>query len=220
MKNIYEILKSFGIEVPEDKKEAFEKAVLENYKTVAEVNGISKKLQDAETERDTYKTKYDTDIATRDNDLKSLQEQLKDAGVDKTKLAELTTQLETLQNTYETAKSDYAKQLAAQKYEFLVKDCVNSIKFSSNSAKKAFLNDVMAKNLPVEGDKILGFEDFVNAYKEQDADAFIVENNNNDNVDNKPKPHFTGKSNNIDSTDNSGNVTTTPESKVEAPLIW
>ena len=30
MKNIYEILKSYGIEIPEDKKEAFGKEVLEN----------------------------------------------------------------------------------------------------------------------------------------------------------------------------------------------
>ena len=33
MKNIYEIMKSFGLEVPEDKKADFDKAVLENYKT-------------------------------------------------------------------------------------------------------------------------------------------------------------------------------------------
>ena len=48
MKNINEILKSYGVEIPSDKKEAFDKEVLENYKTVAEVEGIKNKLTKAE----------------------------------------------------------------------------------------------------------------------------------------------------------------------------
>ena len=36
MKNIFEIMKDYGFEVSEDKKKDFEKAVLENYKTVAD----------------------------------------------------------------------------------------------------------------------------------------------------------------------------------------
>ena len=37
MQNIIEILKSNGIEVPEDKVSTINKAVAENYKTVSEV---------------------------------------------------------------------------------------------------------------------------------------------------------------------------------------
>ena len=37
MKNIHEILKEIGIEIPEDKKASFNTAVNENYKTVAEI---------------------------------------------------------------------------------------------------------------------------------------------------------------------------------------
>ena len=77
MKNIHEILKSVGIEVPTDKKEAFDKEVLENYKTVSEVNLIRGKLEKAESERDTYKNKYDEDIKKRDADLEDLQKKLK-----------------------------------------------------------------------------------------------------------------------------------------------
>ena len=36
MKNIFEIMKEYGIEVPEDKKKDYEKAVLENYKTMTD----------------------------------------------------------------------------------------------------------------------------------------------------------------------------------------
>lgn len=52
MKNIHEILKEIGIEIPEDKKASFDAAVNENYKTVAE----AEKLR---TARDTYKTQLD-----------------------------------------------------------------------------------------------------------------------------------------------------------------
>ncbi len=40
MKNIHEILKELGIEIPADKKADFDTAVNENYKTVAEVDKI------------------------------------------------------------------------------------------------------------------------------------------------------------------------------------
>lgn len=44
MVNIHEILKNIGIEIPEDKKSEFDKAITENYKTVAEVKKINDKL--------------------------------------------------------------------------------------------------------------------------------------------------------------------------------
>ena len=41
MKNIYEILADYGLEIPQDKKEAFDNSVKENYKTVTEVAKIT-----------------------------------------------------------------------------------------------------------------------------------------------------------------------------------
>ena len=76
MKNIYEILKSYGIEIPEDKKEAFDKEVLENYKTVKEVDSLRNKLEAAEGDKKAIEVKYNTDIAQRDTDLATLQEKL------------------------------------------------------------------------------------------------------------------------------------------------
>ena len=53
MKNIYEILNEFGLEVPEDKKADFDKAWKENYRTKSEYdNAVSK--------RDEYKSSLDT----------------------------------------------------------------------------------------------------------------------------------------------------------------
>ena len=63
MKNIYEILKDYGLEIPTDKKADFDKAMVENYKTVSEVEKLNQKLTEAkdrlkETE-DTLKTTTD-----------------------------------------------------------------------------------------------------------------------------------------------------------------
>ena len=47
MKNIFEILKEYGLEVPADKQKEFEKAVLENYKTVTDYDNQTQKLNTA-----------------------------------------------------------------------------------------------------------------------------------------------------------------------------
>ena len=59
MVNIHEILKKFEISIPADKKEEFDKLMVENYKTVKEVINLQGKLENMEKERDTYLYKYD-----------------------------------------------------------------------------------------------------------------------------------------------------------------
>ena len=210
MKNIHEILKSVGIEVPADKKEAFDKEVLENYKTVSEVNLIRGKLENAESERDTYKNKYDEDIKKRDADLEDLQKKLKNAGVDAEKLKTLETDLATLKKTYEESKGEYEKKLADQAYEFALKRKVDGLKFSSNSAKKAFIADAMKEEMKIKDGELQGFDSFVKSYKENDAGAFISEEPNK-----QDPPHFSGKSTGTDSQQKTDN-----KEKPSRPLIW
>ena len=210
MKNIHEILKSVGIEVPADKKEAFDKEVLENYKTVSEVNLIRGKLENAESERDTYKNKYDEDIKKRDADLEDLQKKLKNAGVDAEKLKTLETDLATLKKTYEESKGEYEKKLADQAYEFALKRKVDGLKFSSNSAKKAFIADAMKEEMKIKDGELQGFDSFVKSYKENDAGAFISEEPNK-----QDPPHFSGKSTGTDSQQK-----TDKQEKPSRPLIW
>ena len=52
MKNIFELLSSLEIQIPEDKKTAFESAFNENYKTIAEVEKLR-------ASRDNYKSQLD-----------------------------------------------------------------------------------------------------------------------------------------------------------------
>lgn len=210
MKNIYEILKGVGITVPEDKKEEFDKLLLDNYKTIKEYDGIKTKLGNAETERDNFKTKYDADIKQRDADIENLQTKLKEAGTDGDKLETLQNDLKTLQTTYETAKSDYEKKLARQAYEFAVKEKVSELKFSSNSAKKAFMADAMKEEMKIKDGELQGFDSFVKSYKENDAGAFISEEPNK-----QDPPHFSGKSTGTDPQQK-----TEKQEKPSRPLIW
>lgn len=66
-------------------------------------------------------------------------------------------------------------QLAASEYGYAVKEAIGGIKFSSESAKKAFAADLTAKKLPLQDGKLLGLEDFTKGFKESDPDAFIPE---------------------------------------------
>ena len=55
MQNITEILKSFSVEIPTDKKADFDKLFNDNYKTIAEVNKITEKYNRATEEANAAK---------------------------------------------------------------------------------------------------------------------------------------------------------------------
>lgn len=92
MKNIQEILKSIGVEIPEDKKEDFEKAFNENYKTVNE-------LEKVKSARDNFKSQ----LGTATEQLKAFE------GVD---VEELQGKIKKLNEQLDTQQKDFEKQLA------------------------------------------------------------------------------------------------------------
>lgn len=114
-------------------------------------------------------------IKSRDTDLADLQAKLAEAGQDASKLEEVTSNLTALQTKYDGDMKSYKEQLKKQSYEFAVKEFANNQKFTSRSAKDAFVQSMIAKDLKMEKDTILGADDFLNVYKESDPDAFVVE---------------------------------------------
>lgn len=82
MKNIFEIMKEFGLEVPEDKQKDFEKQMLENYKTVSDYEVQTKKLETAEgkvkTLTDSLDKFKDVDVDKLNQDIETLKKQLGD----------------------------------------------------------------------------------------------------------------------------------------------
>lgn len=109
MKNIFDIMKEFGIEVPEDHKKDFEKAVLENYKTMEDYDKQTEKLNKA---NDTIKA---SDTAMKD--LQTKLDEYKD--VDVSALNQRITDLETEKGNIE---SDYQKKLAERDFNDLIKE--------------------------------------------------------------------------------------------------
>ena len=109
MKNIFDIMKEFGIEVPEDHKKDFEKAVLENYKTVADYDSQTEKLNKA---NDTIKASN-----TAMKDLQTKLDEYKD--VDVSALNQRIADLETEKGNIE---SDYQKKMAERDFNDLIKD--------------------------------------------------------------------------------------------------
>ena len=132
-------------------------------------------------------------VSTRDTDLEALKKQLEEAGTDATKLSELTTQFETLKGKYDSDTKAYKDQLKKQAYEFAVKEFASNQKFSSQAAKRDFIQSMIAKDLKMEGDSILGADDFVKAYTENNADAFITEmdyGKDDDDYEEPARPQF------------------------------
>lgn len=114
-------------------------------------------------------------ISTRDEDLANLQKQLAEAGEDATKLAELNNSFTELQNKYDADIRGYQEKMQQQSYEFAVKEFANTKNFTSNAAKRDFVNSMLQRKLEMEDGKILGREDFAEKYAEDNADAFVVE---------------------------------------------
>lgn len=75
----------------------------------------------------------------------------------------------------EKAENDAKAQVAAMQQDFAAQTAAAGVKFSSESAKRAFLSDLKAKKLPLQDGKLLGFEDYLKSYRKSDPDAFAPE---------------------------------------------
>jgi hypothetical protein len=157
MQKLIETLKSFGIEIPEDKQADVKKALSEHYKNAAEYNKAISKL---EMERDTWKGKAEEAETT----LKGFE------GVD----------LETMQkelSDWKQRATEAEKNAQAQLYERDFADALKAefegIKFSSEAAKRAIMAEVKDAGLKMKDGKILGLNDLIGQMKEKDASAFI-----------------------------------------------
>ena len=187
-----------------DLKEIFAKAengtmTFDQFDAAVKSAGI--KLADLSSGNYVSKNKYDTDLGTRDSniqtlndtinqrdtDLANLKKQLEDAGADAEKIKGLNTQLASLQSKYDTDMKNYQAQIAKTTSEYAVKDFANSKNFTSNAAKRDFINSMIAKNLTVENGKIIGGEDFTTDYKTENPDAFVTEQTQTSAPENKPK---------------------------------
>ena len=144
--------------------EALSKESNANFADLSEGKYVSKnKYEDDIKAKDSAIETLNGTITTRDNDLADLKSKLEAAGTDADKLASLTGEFNSLQTKYDDDIKSYQDRLRKQAYEFAVKDFASSKKFTSNAAKRDFINSMIAKELKMDDGKILGAEDFVKA---------------------------------------------------------
>lgn len=141
---------------------------------LGEGNYVSKTKYDNEiAKKDKRIGELTTTISARDADLQKLKQTLEDAG-DVEALKKASADLAELQQKYDKETKEYQEQLAQQAYEFAVKDFASTKQFSSNAAKRDFVQSMLAKKLSLEDGKIIGAEDFAQIYAKDNEDAFVA----------------------------------------------
>lgn len=120
MKNIFEIMKEFGLEVEEDKKKDFEKAVLENYKTSADYDVQAEKLKTAEGKVTTLTESLD---------------KFKDVNVD-----DLNATIATLKTDLANKDQELKNKIAGRDFNDLLKDSIASAHGKNAKAIMALLD--------------------------------------------------------------------------------
>ena len=127
MKNIFEIMKEYGLEVPEDKKKEFEKTVLENYKTMTDCDNQAKKL-DAANET----------IKANDTAMKDLQDKLD--GFKDVDVSGLNQRINDLETEKANIQKDYDAKIADRDFNDLVKENIAAANGKNAKAIMALLD--------------------------------------------------------------------------------
>ena len=127
MKNIFEIMKEYGLEVPEDKRKEFEAAVLENYRTMSDYEKQKTALDSAGEK-----------LKTSDETMKRLEKELeeyKDADV-----SGLKKQIEDLKDDLEKKDEEYQRQISDRDFDDLLKESISQAKGRNAKAITALLD--------------------------------------------------------------------------------
>ena len=153
---ILDELKKLGIELTEEQQTAVKGKFTEE---VISINEHDKKIDKLETERDKFKADYETAKTTLE-------------GFEGKDFDKMTAEVNEWKTKAEQAEKDYKEKLQARDYSDAIKELSKDLKFTSNSAKKAFFADLETNPLQMRDGKVLGFDDFV---KNFDKDAFVTE---------------------------------------------
>lgn len=151
-------LEKLGLELTDEMKESIKKNIGEEVYSKSE---LDKKVKKAEDERDQYKERAET-----------AEETLK--GFDGKDLSTITKERDEWKAKAEQAEEDYNAKIAEREKNDLLKEAFESIKFSSESAKKAIMSDIAA-SVSVKDGKLIGFNDLLEDAKKNDASAFVDE---------------------------------------------
>lgn len=168
-------------------KEFFKDGALTYEQLLAAVTGAKLNVVNVADGSYIAKTKYDnkvnsltqqvtdlqSQVTQRDADLANLSEKLTAAQADAGKLSEAQTALTGLQSKYEADKQEWEQKSAQQAYEFMVRERANTLKFTSPAAKRDFIREANEKGFKVDGESLLGYDDFVTKYTADNPGALV-----------------------------------------------
>ena len=132
-----------------------------------ELNGNS--INELKKENEKLKTEK-AGIETQLTEANKKIEGFKEVDIDKIKA-----EVDEWKSKYETDTKNLQDSLTQKDYDYKVQELTSGLKFSSNGAKKSFISDLKEKGLKLEDGKLLGFDDFVKSYQENDPQTFINE---------------------------------------------
>lgn len=185
MKNIEQILKDVGIEVTNEQKAAVVAEVGKNYRTSTDYERQAKKLEAAETDRDTYKGQIDTANETL--------EKFKD--IDPEKQAE---EIKKYKQAAKEAQESAAKQILERDQRDYLKGEFDKLEIASGRVRDSLMREIMGEDgLKWKDGAFIGLSDYLS--KENEKDHFYQTEAEKAEAEAKEKaagsaPKFTDKS--------------------------
>ncbi len=149
---IIEKLKQFNVEITPEMEKAFAGEFLSELE-------VDKKLSKLQTENETLK-----------NRAEKAEETLK--GFEGKDFEAMQKEVETWKETAEQAKAEYETKMAEHEKAELLKNAMEGIEFTSESARKAITAQI-AEGVSVKNGKLIGFNDLLEEAKNTDASAFV-----------------------------------------------
>jgi tetratricopeptide (TPR) repeat protein len=163
MKNIHTLLSEIGVTVPDDKKADFDKAVTENYKTVADYDKQAGKLQKAQDDLESANDKIG-ELSEAVKGTEGAEQTIKDL---QKKLGDYEEAEKTRKSEEEAAEAD--AQLTATIEEYYGSDSMKDKKFVNEFTRKS-ITDTLKAEMNKPENKGKGVSDLFSALtKEQDG---------------------------------------------------
>lgn len=153
MVNVANELKKLGIEVSDEQKESLKKSMGEELYSKEEMEDKVKK------ESEQWKTRAE-----------SAEKMLE--GLDGKSPEDILKERDDWKRQAEDSKKDYEAKIAEHEKNELLKEAFAEIEFTSESAKKAIMEDI-SKGVSVRNGKLIGFSDLIEEAKKTDANAFV-----------------------------------------------
>jgi hypothetical protein len=153
MVNVAKELKKLGIEISDEQKESLKKSMGEELYSKEEMEDKVKK------ESEQWKTRAE-----------SAEKMLE--GLDGKSPEDILKERDDWKRQAEDSKKDYEAKIAEHEKNELLKEAFAEIEFTSESAKKAIMEDI-SKGVSVRNGKLIGFSDLIEEAKKTDANAFV-----------------------------------------------